>query len=334
MYTQIEYIRRLGAQLTNFKEKKPREWSFSHSCETNHDHKKFKSRCGIFEAKDHTGFIIHCHHCGLTTSFLKFLKDNSPSLYDEYRLSAYSVHAPAIVSKVIVPEVKLIDANLNGLIPVTALPKSTPVLDFLRRRKIPEDKYNLLYVAKHFFQWATYYKPEFKDLKDTSPRLILPYFNLHGKVIGFTARSFNPTETLRYIHLRIDHDYEFIYGTERIDPTKTIYAVEGQIDSLFISNCIAVGGAHYNTPFMQSIKTNCIIIPDSDWKRNKQVAQQVKKVILDGFKICFVPDTIKGKDVNDWIKNGLGYINMMKMIEENSYSGLKAELEFALNRRC
>ena len=329
------YVARLGSQLTNFKQRKPREWTWSHTCETQHGNKKLPLRAGIFPNKDGTGFIMHCHHCGVSMSFLNFLKDTSPHLYDEYRMEKYRndpIKNPASLVVHPEPEVPLVDINLDGLISVSAL-QSTFVNKFLSERKIPLKHWKLFYVAPKFFEWASRYKPEFKDIKKDTPRLILPYFDLHGRVFGFTCRSFDPQDPKRYMHLRLDPNCDFIYGTERIDPKKTIYVTEGQIDSLFINNAVAVGGANYESAFMRSIQTNCVIIPDSDWKRNPQVGKQLMKAIKLRYKVFFVPDTVEGKDVNDWVKNGMSLTEIQTMIDANTKQGLQAQLEFALLKR-
>ena len=134
--------------------------------------------------------------------------------------------------------------------------------------------------------------------------------------------------------MRIDKKANFIYGLERLDMSKTIYVTEGHIDSLFLDNAIAVGGAHYDSEFIQSIKDKAVIIPDQDWKRNTQVAKQLKKVILNGFSVAFLPDTIKGKDINDQIKNGYSIEYIKEVIDKNSCKGLVAELNFSLLKRC
>lgn len=334
MFQLISYANRVGVHLTNFKQKKARLWEFSHSCETAHRFKKLKARAYIYETADGKSLNVKCQHCGYSKSLPSFIKEISPSLYDEFRLEAYREHTPSeTVQPKISENIVVADANLDGLIPVNTLPKSSPVLGFLARRCIPEKHYNLLYVAKHFYPWASFYKPEFKRLEDTSPRLVLPYFDIHGRVLGFTARTFSPKVEPRYIHLRLDKDKDFIYGTERINPNKTIYVTEGQIDSLFIDNAVAVGGAHYDTPFMDSIKTNCVIIPDNDWKRNSQVGKQLKKVIARGFKICFMPDSVKGKDLNQMVQEGISTTQLKQIIDDNVKQGLSAQLEFALLKK-
>lgn len=333
MYQLISFASRVGVYLTNFKQKKARLWEFSHSCEVKHGQKALKKRGYIYETADGKGLNVKCQHCGYSKSLGNFIREISPTLFDEYRLFAYKDAPEPVHKPLLVKEEELQDANLDGLIPVTSLAKSSPVIKFLERRCIPVEHYKLLYVSLHFYPWATKYKPEFSRLADTSPRLVLPYFDLHGRVLGFTARTFSPNVEPRYIHLRIDKVNDFIYGSERINPNKTIYVTEGQIDSLFVDNAVAVGGAHYDTPFMHSIKSNCVIIPDSDWKRNSQVGKQLKKVISNGFKVCFMPDTVKGKDLNDIVKGGISTTQLKSIIDDNVKQGLSAMLEYALLKK-
>lgn len=333
MFSQISYAQRLGASLTNFKQTKPRLWTFAHSCETKHGAKQLKSRGNIFETPDGLRLVVKCHHCGMATSLDAFIRDVNPHLYDEYRMEAFRGTPEIVRVEPIVQQPPPIDATLDGLIPVVSLPKSSPVLRFLERRKIPTDKYELLYVAKHFYQWATLFKPEFKNIADRSPRLVMPYFDRNGRVIGLTARTFSPTVEPRYIHLRLDRNVDFIYGSERVDPSKTIYIVEGQIDSLFIQNTVAVGGANYGSDFVKSIKTNCVVIPDNDWQRNRQVGAQLKKAIDDGLAVCFLPDTVKGKDLNQLVQLGMSIPELKRLVDAHIFRGLAAQLEFALKRK-
>lgn len=328
--TQTSFIQRLGVTLPNFKQIKAQNWEFSHSCETKHDFKRTKARGYIFPNPKRTGFIFKCQHCGLSTSVPNLLKTESPSLYEEYALFAYRPTSLFVQEET---KQKIPDANLNGLIPVMELNKTNPVLRFLRGRMIPEDKWHLLYVAKHFYQWAEYYKPEFKNHPDKSPRLVMPYFN-GETVFGFTARTFSPSTNPKYINLLIDREQELVYGIERLNPNKYIYVVEGQIDSLFIDNCIAVGSASYNKRYLFDNKERCVIIPDNDWKRNPQVAGLLKAAIKHGFAVCFLPDTVEGKDPNEMVKHGLSIDDLLVLIKANIYRGLSAELEFSLQTKC
>jgi hypothetical protein len=331
MFKLTSYANRVGVYLKNFKQKKARLWEFSHSCEVQHGFKSLKKRGYIYQTTDGKSLNVKCQHCGYSKSLPNFIREISPSLYDEFRLEAYRDTDP--VREIVKEEqIPIPDVNLDGLIPVISLPPSSPVLKFLERRCIPKEHYDKLYVAKQFYDWATQYKPEFKDSKDKSPRLVIPYFH-DNRVIGFTCRTFNPSVEPRYIHLRIDKRVEFIYGTDRINTNKKIYVVEGNIDSLFLDNAIAIGGAHYHLGYLQQHKNNCVIIPDSDWRRNKQVGEQLRKAIEAGYHVAFMPARLRGKDINDWVKNGLTKYQLQQIIQENTKRGLTAKLEFSILKK-
>lgn len=333
-YIETMYVQRLGVGLLNFKQSKPRLWCFAHTCETDERGRR-KRRAYIYEPVSNGSYNVKCHHCGLSTSFSRFLKENDPMLYDEYRLEKYKETNEEFRPNP-VPEQKIekkITPGLEGLIPLNSFSPSTPVMKYIERRKIPKSKYNRLYVVKDFYEWAKQFKGKDEYItNDHGPRLVLPYF-VNKKLIGFTCRTFSSKVEPRYIHLRIDKSENFVYGYDFVDWQKPVYVTEGNIDSLFLDNAIAVGGASYSSEFLQSVKNNVTLIPDGDWRRNEHVAKQLKKAIIDGFKICFMPDTIKGKDVNDWVKNGVDVSKLQTLIDVNTKQGMSAQLEFAIQKR-
>jgi hypothetical protein len=56
----------------------------------------------------------------------------------------------------------------------------------------------------------------------------------------------------------------------------------------------------------------------------------MEKVIKNGFKICIWPTDVPGKDINEMFLAGA---NPERIIEENTYQGLVAELKFAAWRK-
>ena len=47
-----------------------------------------------------------------------------------------------------------------------------------------------------------------------------------------------------------------------------------------------------------------------------------------GFKVCLLPDKFPGKDINEAVSSGLSKPEIMRIIEENTFEGLRAEIEF------
>jgi hypothetical protein len=62
-----------------------------------------------------------------------------------------------------------------------------------------------------------------------------------------------------------------------------------------------------------------------------EIHKRMEKVIKAGYKICIWPSDVPGKDINEMHLNGLHDVE--KIIENNTYYGLQAELKFAAWRK-
>ena len=50
-------------------------------------------------------------------------------------------------------------------------------------------------------------------------------------------------EQPKYLTIKLDENKQKVYGLDKVNFQKPIYITEGPIDSLFIDNCLAAGGA-------------------------------------------------------------------------------------------
>lgn len=336
LYIDRKFARLLGARLLNFKEKKPDLFTFSHTCE-DRSQSKVKARGYIYRQEN--SLYVKCHHCSLSHKLSTFLQQECPSLADEYRLEMYrekvnSGHlTPRVVERkeVVIPKICL-DSVLDGLIALSTLPKSHPAVLYAKKRAIPEEHYKNIFFCPKFFKYAVKYKESFEKMKEDYPRLVFPYFDANGRVYALTARAFGNEEP-KYIFLSIDDRKENIYGIWRIDASKPIIAVEGQIDSLCVDNAIAVGGADYNSALLRSLQSNLIIVPDNDFVRNKQVADSVLKAIKSGYSVSLFPASFKYKDINEATKK-MTKQEIQTIILDNVKRGAEAELELIFRRKC
>ena len=119
-----------------------------------------------------------------------------------------------------------------------------------------------------------------------------------------------------------------IYGQERLDITKKNYCVEGPLDSLFLPNCLAIAGLNF-----KGVKLNSIIVLDNE-KRNKQIMDALKKLIINGYSVCIWPDNIKEKDINEMILSGMTSQDIIDIIDNNTYSGLQANFQLSRWQKC
>lgn len=339
---QLEFAPRLGMQLKNFSQTGPRSWKFSHSCEDTKGGKT-KARANFFEHK--STLMMHCYHCGISSSFKWFLRQENPALFKEYSLETFRIakgdnldesnmntqakfnNSPELILDVPVPKKKNL---LDGLIFLNSLEKSHPIVKYATDRKIPESFFDrIAYVA----DFGSYYNKNREDNKNelktsgTIPRLVLPYFDKVGNVPMVTCRAFGD-EQPKYMYLFDGSEKTAstgIYGLWRIDHKERILVTEGQIDSLLLENAIAVGGTNYSkNEWLLENKFRVIIVPDSDWRTNKHVQKSLLAAVDAGFGVSFLPDVKGAKDVNDLIKRGWYRKELTDYLKANFIYGLKA----------
>jgi hypothetical protein len=232
------------------------------------------------------------------------------------------------------PTVLLEDAAI-GLKRIDQLKETHPAVKYVMKRKIPSDKWHLLYFAPKFLKWVNKQIPDKfseKALENDHPRLVFPFFNPAGKMFAFGGRAFGNEEP-KYITIKLDEDADKIYGLDRVDYSKRIYVVEGQVDSLFLPNSLAVAGASFDVPVVQRIKPNCTVVMDNE-PRNKDIVRQLAKYIEKGYNVCMFPDTLQEKDINDMVLAGKSVDEIMNIINTNSFQGMEAQLKFATWRKC
>jgi hypothetical protein len=47
-----------------------------------------------------------------------------------------------------------------------------------------------------------------------------------------------------------------------------------------------------------------------------------------GKKVCMLPNSLLGKDINEMVQNGLTVDDIHNIIKRNTYQGLEAQLKF------
>lgn len=333
LYQESTFVTRISPYVLNFKQKKPYLWGLSCPICGDISKGRQKIRGYIYRpgTSDHLNY--KCHHCSASMSFGTFLKTKFPELYKEFVYSRYELTSKAHVphknftEMVATESFPLTDAALDRLKPCANLKDTHPVAKYLNKRMIPKDKWSGIYYTLEFMKYTNSVVPgKFKKIEDDHPRLVLPYFAEHGKMFAFVARSFGKEEP-KYYTIKIDEDKERIYGLDKVDYSKKIYAVEGPIDSLLIPNAIAVSGSSFDTPTMQALKSVVTIVGDNE-PRSREIVKIIKKNIDLGYKVCMLPHTVKEKDINELILSGMTSDEIVELIDANTYQGVKAKLKF------
>ena len=336
LYIDAKYASILGAQLRNFKQVKPYTWNFSCPICGDSSTNKSKARGYILNFKQ--GLIYKCHNCQLSCNFGNLLKRVDPRLYDEYVLERYKEDASKYtghqdVGALLPKETAVVpleweDEILKPLKRLDKLDREHPAVKYVINRKIPEKFWSKLYFAPKFKAFVNSVEPKFQEpIVDEHPRMIIPFFNNHGKCFAFQGRAYGD-EQPKYYTIKVGENVEKIYGLERVDPSRRIYVVEGPIDSLFLPNAIAVSGASFDTPTIRQLLTNATIVMDNE-PRNKDIVKQLDKYIDLGYNVTMYPDTVEEKDINDMILHGKTPEDILNLINTNTFSGMEARLKFA-----
>jgi transcription elongation factor Elf1 len=335
LFIDAKYTQILGSRLRNFKQKNDYLWNYSCPVCGDSSKNKLKARGYIYRAKQ--DLFCKCHNCGHSTNIGNLIKYVDANLYDQYVLERYKAGATKHNShkdvSVFAPETQkpvelLEDDILEPLKRLDKLPESHPAVKYVADRKIPTDKWHLLYFAPKFKAFTNTFNPKFVEpIQGEHPRMIIPYFTPAGKCFAIGARAYGD-EDPKYYTIKVDDNEEKIYGLDRVDYSKRIYVVEGPIDSLFLPNAIAVSGASFDTPTVRKLLTNATIVMDNE-PRNKDIVRQLEKYIELGYSVCMFPDSIPQKDINEMILHGGKTADeIVEVINTNTYSGMEAKLRF------
>lgn len=321
-----KYLLLLSPKLELFKQKNTNLYTFR--CPYCGDSQKMRSKTRGFVYSKNNQYFYTCFNCDKGTTLKSLIQFLDPYLEKEYILENFEENnvnkfSKRKIEKPSIPKFKKVESKLN-LPMISSLPNDHIAKKYVLSRNLPEYSYDLLYYAEDFKQFVESISD--KTLEKTGPRIIIPFFSKSGQLIAFQGRALD-TYSMRYITVKLNADHEKIFGLDRIDSKKPIYVVEGPFDSLFLPNAIATADSNLASAGNLFDKSNLILVPDNE-PRNKNIVQNIKKFIKNGYNVCLFPDSLQQKDINDMILNGLTKEEILSIINTNTYSDLRADIEF------
>lgn len=329
-FTDLKYAQMLSGRLENFRIKHRAPYKINFRCPICGDSQKSRSKSRGWLLEKKNSFHYYCHNCGASQSFSFFLKGQDPMVYNDYVAEKFVNKANNSIK-----ETKTNDTDFKTQAPVfkvnplkklkkvSQLAFDHPVKKYIVSRDIPTNHHYRLYFAPKFKTWINEIIPnKFENVGKDEPRLVIPFLDEKGRCFGVSARGFK-NDGLRYITIMFEERPK-IFGLDKVKFNEPYYIVEGAIDSFFLENAVAMAGAEGTTKGV-SCAENAIFVFDAE-PRNKEIHKRMEKVIKNGYSICIWPSELPGKDINEMHLSG---INVEKLIEDNTYKGLQAELKFA-----
>ena len=323
-YIDSKYLNIIGPQLLKFKKKGDFLWNFR--CPYCGDSQKSRSKARGFVYRKKNDLFYKCHNCGIGTTLGKLIEYIDSKVHKDYIMERYrkgvETNNPKPEFKFDVPIFRK-KGILKSLKSISDLSTDHPARKIVEKRLIPLESFSNLYLCESFYKFTNSLVPnKFPSLDGDHPRLLIPFRNEKGEIFAYQGRAFGK-EQPKYITIKLDNDATKIFGLDRIDNSKQVYAVEGPLDSLFLDNCVAVGGAD-----LAKLKNDVIIIFDNE-PRNREICKQMDSCIRFYKKIVIWPDSMKHKDINDMIMAGYTKKQIQEIINDNTFSGAAAQLRFA-----
>ena len=356
-YLDQKYINLMSPMLDSFKWKKDDLANCRCPLCGDSDTSKKKARGYLYLSKNRR-YRFKCHNCSANWSAQEFIKHMSPSLYEEYRLEylqelgtqktsqKYQTDrsSPYVVPIATNNGQTDIPRELETLVPISSLPVFHSVYSYLKsERKIPKEELHRLYYTENLQSYVHLLRNKYGHtyLQDidakypTDDRIIIPSIDRAGKLVSLATRATpgNTNTKLRYITVKLDEFAPKIFGLDVANFSQKMYCCEGQLDSLYLPNSVAVGGSSFSilqTLLPADLEIDVTYIHDNQ-PRNGEIVREVKKTVDSGASVVVWGENshIKyGKDIGSMVEYGMTTDELLWEIQRRTFAGIQAQLEF------
>ena len=357
VYIERKFLGFISSKLEQFKQKQTDLYNFR--CPYCGDSKRNKLKARGYVYRKSNDYFFICHNCGKSTTFAKFLEQIDGTTYKQYILERYSAGETGYGTNTKKPDFESLRGNAYSRLQSTLdnsrrdstqsesvertwrtfahysisnLPEEHYARDYIKKRKIPEKFWEEILFVPKFRDFLNEEFPEHsKDEVPNDDRIVLLYTNERGEITNVAGRALSESK-VRYCTIKVS-DEKKVFGLHRLRKEDRVYVVEGQFDSYFISNCLASGDSNLGGVATIFPELNITLVYDNE-PRNKDIVKQIEKSIDKGYSVCLFPETVKGKDINEMIQNGLTSDDIKSIIDSNTLSGLSAKLKFTHWKRC
>lgn len=335
LWIDEKYLNEISPTLQMFKKKRAGLWNCRCPKCGDSEKSKLKAR-GYFYVREGKMFY-RCHNCGASETLASFLWEWDRDAHKRYKMENFKEehgNKTKKVKQIKEPEYKfkrkefdkapdLLEENAEL---IADLPPDHEAVTYLKDRQIPEEFHHRLYYVEMLADISSKIEKYKNEKYDAAPRIIIPSFNADKELTHLAARAIGPS-TMRYMTLTVKDDALKVYGMDRVDTSKPVYVLEGQFDSMFIPNAVAMGGSDLDSNFLD----NAVYIFDNE-PRSKQIMLKVQRLIDKGKHVVIWGKT-PGKDVNSMIENGMTKEQVFEHIKDHTFYGPRAKLKFTEYRK-
>jgi len=279
--------------------------------------------------------MFHCHNCNATMSVPNFIKMVDQSTYNDYVFEKLKdsktpeqIDYEAFIDKMKKP-VFLKSGPLKGLKKVSQLSPDHKVKKLVDDRKIPNPYHAKLFSCPNFKQFTNNLVPGKFDeasIQRDETRLLIPFFDKDKNMHAYQGRALGESK-VKYITIVLNDAVPKVYGLDTVNFDKTVYVVEGPIDSMFVHNSIATAGGDLVSALapLSASKASMVIVYDNE-PRSKDTIKKLDKAIMQGYSVCIWPENLEHKDINDMVLAGLTSDFIQFIIKSNTYRDLGAKM--------
>lgn len=332
LWIDHKYIGLLSSRLDRFSRKTDKLYNFRCPVCGDSSKNRHKARGYLFEAD--SSLVYKCHNCGFSGGLGKLIEQVDPHLFQQYRTETFSERhnkqrtVETDYTPSFAPKPKSVDKDDGELLKYTTrlsdLPEAHPAVLYVLGRRIPKEKWHDLFYADDYSTLENLRPDVYKDRLLPDKRIVIPFRDRNGKLIGVQGRSIDGSKT-RYVTIRLTNNDPLIYGLESIDTMERIYVVEGPIDSMFLPNAVACGGSDLVRAMKLLPKGQVTLVFDNQ-PRNKDLIALIEKACRWGYTIFVWPNYVNGKDINDLILEEMTPQQVVSLINKNTHQDLSLKL--------
>jgi hypothetical protein len=320
-YLDQKYLMILSTSLSRFSDKGNHVYNCRCPLCGDSQKNKLKARGYFYEVDK--GIAYKCHNCSYSGFFSQVLQQLNPTLYSQYSLERLN-DSPI---KSIQPKKEKVETKYKDINLKTLYDSKDDVTRYALARGLKLTAIKRVYSCPNFRRWCVEQFGEKYSKVSESAKLLLPFYDIEGNLVGAQGRSIDPKENLRYETVKHPEVESMIFGLDQWNRNITTKIVEGPIDSLFLKNGLAVASSDLKRAkkiLPQLNIENTVFCWDNE-PRSREIVKLIEEAIDNGFRVFIWPNNILGKDFNDVANTG---VDIERMIEDNTFSGVRARLEF------